>query len=982
MDRIARWYPAFFLNNMLGALLTRLTISHQKNVRVQMLVYMTLGSVQLLMNILAWTIQQTAADATNWVRTCGKTRLDVEQKRRLLTDDSKIRAVTFECKQFAESWAILSVLAANLIYVFTMNCPFISDWGTNGDGYSGRSLLDLVTHTTAFENATDSDKLEPIALKDEVYQDPFEWSEGHMVAMAFFQLAVELPVDILSTRALELLRQPVFSALRPHLGNSRVMYAFQVCISLAMMSVIVNFKYEVVVGKLLHDVDCSDEKVRRDCQSTQAERMAVGLTGNVPNKLTRNRLSETGSASFDPLDVCCFHTVLHPCNLTEQGETSSCWIDSKDSSLVQDALGPMNGAGGENDVLLRLFRLLEALCFAWGTVIAGILFIPRSSQSADDNGSEEFDSKIRKAVDAGIKTRNAEDFLAALELHDYVYQLENEFSITRVTDFWQVDPAEANMERLKVDMALKELLEMESKDRDSMVKLSELVMRNRQRGITKDDIKMMLMKFSTSHWNDDDVDLWLSRIRSDQGLHGDRVLPDDFDEWIEALDQTSPSDAKILSVIENLKMFSKQNMRTYVIEVTTSSVDTVAGTSPQVHVEFFGEYDPSLSVAAKGISSSFVPQHFGTRYSGANLLDGRYIVGDRVYTRSSGDLDLAAYHKVPLPGTHRKLHQEQFEPGSMVAFEVRMPDVGEITAARVWLANGGVPMCWRCETIGITCTQTMVKRVFQTNQHSSKGEIFTRKNTGKVLSVQLPQPPSSEVDSPHRRVTSQKFASDSQLHRALSLLEQRPHESGRHRAMTLPSRPSGAHSDEDMSMPQDATHPSSSSPGSPERGIWSHLLSADSTKQLPSEDLMFVCEVHNKDVQDNLDIVAEGQDPPISLSELKKVVEKCTDDSGQVTVQTFTNAVRNNMERSGCSRHSIAEYFETRAVIPAWHEEAWLHDTANFIYTVTLHTSRKHAVRNLVVSFFMRLSRLIFLVDYCVLHRPHSKAESTCSYWV
>ena len=134
MDRIARWYPAFFLNTMLGALLTRLSISHQKNVRIQMLVYMTLGAVQLLKNILAWTIQQSAADVVNWVKTCGKgPRLDVEQKRRLLTDDSKIRAITFECQQFAESWAIMAVFAANLIYVFIMNCPWVGSYKNSAD---------------------------------------------------------------------------------------------------------------------------------------------------------------------------------------------------------------------------------------------------------------------------------------------------------------------------------------------------------------------------------------------------------------------------------------------------------------------------------------------------------------------------------------------------------------------------------------------------------------------------------------------------------------------------------------------------------------------------------------------------------------------------------------------------------------------------------------------------------------------------------
>ena len=210
-----------------------------------------------------------------------------------------------------------------------------------------------------------------------------------MVAMAFFQLAIELPVDILSTRALELLRQPVFSALRPHLGNRRIMYAFQVCISLAMISLIVNFKTEVVFGKLLHNVNCSDLKVARQCQAADPERKAVGLDVSVGNKLS--------GGPFDPLDVCCYHTVLHPCNETQQGEYGSCWIEGKDSSLIKDALGPTNGAGGENDVLLRLWNLFELLAFGWGTVIAGMVFIPKNAQTQMAD-SVDFDKKVRKAV--------------------------------------------------------------------------------------------------------------------------------------------------------------------------------------------------------------------------------------------------------------------------------------------------------------------------------------------------------------------------------------------------------------------------------------------------------------------------------------------------------------------------------------------------------------------------------------------------------
>ena len=45
MDKVARWYPAFFLNRMLAALLQRLTISVQKDVRTQMLLLTAVATI-------------------------------------------------------------------------------------------------------------------------------------------------------------------------------------------------------------------------------------------------------------------------------------------------------------------------------------------------------------------------------------------------------------------------------------------------------------------------------------------------------------------------------------------------------------------------------------------------------------------------------------------------------------------------------------------------------------------------------------------------------------------------------------------------------------------------------------------------------------------------------------------------------------------------------------------------------------------------
>ena len=788
---------------MLGAFLTRLTISSEKNVRVQMLMYTTLGAVQLLKNILAWTIQQKIADGINWVTTWGRgDRLDVEHKRRLLTDDSKIRAIAFECIQFSETWAIVSVLAANLIYAFTMNCPLVGSTTNSSDDFVGHTtLLNLVDESTTFEQPTSTDsgatqELSPIPMRTEVYQDPMEWTEGHMVAMAFFQLAVELPVDVLSTRALELLRQPVFSALRPHLGNTRIMYAFQICLSIAMISVIVNIKHEVVFGKLLHDINCSAVIAARSCQPTQGKR-------------------DTGSETpFDPLNVCCYHTVLHPCNETQQDNAGSCWIDSKDSSLVQDTLGPTNSAGGENSPGLRLWHLLEGLAFVWGTAIVGMVFIPMATnRNSDASECVEFDRKIRRAVDVGMKTREVGDFLTALGLQDFIYQVENELCITHVSGLWNVDESlfqkGQESQREKLDQLLEAEEQRKKAKMQNTVKPSELVMRDGKRGVTKGDIEMMLTKFSGRRWNEDarrreaTATEIASSIRSSQNLHGDRILPQNFDNWVEFFEEkqkqkqkqkqlqqkltehqqldpkiflrtfaeaiegaeaaakagdrektaefikeadslkaqmeklessakTEPvvpavEDAHIQSVIKSLRICSEQHdsMRTYLIEVTTSSMTTSEHHIPQVRVELFGGHDPSSTTTATQASLSDQELTFPV---------GRYVVGERVYTRTSGQLDLAAYQQIPLPGTELIPPDGRlFEAGSIIAFKVHVPDIGDITAARVWLANRGAPMSWRCERIAVTCQETMVRRVFEASQHTSRGEIVTRKNTGCMV---------------------------------------------------------------------------------------------------------------------------------------------------------------------------------------------------------------------------------------------------------
>ena len=111
----------------------------------------------------------------------------------------------------------------------------------------------------------------------------------------------------------------VFAALRPHLRNARVMYAFQIFISLAMISLIVNFKHEQVFGALLHHVNCTDPNVQMDCRGE-------GLPGSsLPSKWYR------AGGWTDPLDICCHHTMgeneLHPCNQSDEDVRCRCDLD-------------------------------------------------------------------------------------------------------------------------------------------------------------------------------------------------------------------------------------------------------------------------------------------------------------------------------------------------------------------------------------------------------------------------------------------------------------------------------------------------------------------------------------------------------------------------------------------------------------------------------------------------------------------------------
>ena len=958
MDRIARWYPAFFLNCMLGALLTRLTISHQSDVRIQMFMHLLLASVQLVLNILAWTIQQFTADATNWIMSCGRGQpLDVETKRRLLTDDSKIRAILFECKQFSESWAIVAVFAANLVYAFTLNCPLLGGYKRN-DYVGHTNLLNLINATTVFqENVDDENRTTytPVTIRDEIYQDPFAWSDGHMLVMTCFQLALELPVDILSTRALELLRQPVFSALRPHLGNVRVMYGFQVFLSLAMMSIIINFKHEIVFGKLLHEIDCTDDKVMEDCRSPQVDRVALGLVPSVANK-------ETRSGWVDPLDVCCYHTqndeVLHACNKSQEGYPASCWIESKDASLVVDTLGPTNGDGGQNDPLLRAFHLLEALAFGWGTLIAGVLLIPNKAQS-DAVDVFEFNGKIRKAVDAGMKTRTADEFLTALELDDYVYPLEHEFGITRVSDLWQVDPTELESERQKVRLALDTLLKAEDATGGGTVKLSELVIRDRLNGVTEDDIENLLKKFSPNNCaSEDDVQLWLDQIRTSQQIHG-RVIPEHFDNWVEELENGSANE-DVQHVMGRLKDRSKQRVRTYLVEVTTSAQATIGDRTPEVHIEFFGGHEESSEAATKDQRNQpdnpmvYLPHHRGNVEIKAapTESEGPYLVGGRVYARSSDELDLAKYHQIQLPGVHR-LNDQLFQPGSTVAFEVRTPDIGEVTAVRVWLANDGAPLSWQCEMIGITCTQTMIKRVFHSSQHISKGEVYTQKITGKLLMAQRPtEDKIMGSDSPPRR-SLQVSASEAQLNKTFSDLEQHPEESHRGHAERTQSMP--VNLDGQPSLPKEllkpeTVEPSGSGEGRPTEGIWSQMLDAGPADVLPRQLLLEMCQLHT------CDVLSHGKEPPISAAKLEEVLESCPDnDDGQVGIREFSVAVAKTLARAGFTQDDATAYFKTRPaedaeeeeIHPAWHTEASLHSDAACTYSIALQTSDIHKVRPL-----------------------------------
>ena len=105
-------------------------------------------------------------------------------------------------------------------------------------------------------------------------------------------------------------------------------------------------------------------------------------------------------------------------------QASSCWIHGKDISLAEEALGPANGEDGEDDALLRVWNVVKALLFVYGTIVASSACIP-SKAVKDRAASFLFSNKIRRAVDAGMRTRMADDVLTELGLDDYIYELEH-----------------------------------------------------------------------------------------------------------------------------------------------------------------------------------------------------------------------------------------------------------------------------------------------------------------------------------------------------------------------------------------------------------------------------------------------------------------------------------------------------------------------------------------------------------------------------
>ena len=92
--------------------------------------------------------------------------------------------------------------------------------------------------------------------------------------------------------------------------------------------------------------------------------------------------------------------------------------------MAEEALGPANGEDGEDDALLRVWNIVKALLFVYGTIVASSACIP-SKAVKDRAASFLFSNKIRRAVDAGMRTRMADDVLTELGLDDYIYELEH-----------------------------------------------------------------------------------------------------------------------------------------------------------------------------------------------------------------------------------------------------------------------------------------------------------------------------------------------------------------------------------------------------------------------------------------------------------------------------------------------------------------------------------------------------------------------------
>ena len=116
---------------------------------------------------------------------------------------------------------------------------------------------------------------------------------------------------------------------------------------------------------------------------------------------------------------------------------------------------------------------------------------------------------------------------------------------------------------------------------------------------------------------------------------------------------------------------------------------------------------------------------------GHHLTVQTYRLGGARFRHSTGPLQLNAYHRVQLPGAE-DLSERLFQPGSIDAFEFQSAELRDVTACRVWL-NNAQAMSWQCDTISITSTRTMRKRLFDCSKSDSKGEFFTQRITGKML---------------------------------------------------------------------------------------------------------------------------------------------------------------------------------------------------------------------------------------------------------